>query len=59
VTESLGIVVGCSSAFHRVEWGARAVGIEADEAFQWPVVVHFNPAGFSWKRRGWGARAGY
>jgi hypothetical protein len=38
VTESLGILVGCSSAFYRAERGARATGNEADEALQWPAV---------------------
>jgi hypothetical protein len=38
VTESLGILAGCSSAFYRAESGARATGNEADEALQWPAV---------------------
>jgi hypothetical protein len=41
VTESSGIVVGCSSTFYRTERGARATDNEANEALHWPVVVLF------------------
>jgi hypothetical protein len=52
-------MAGCSNAFYWAERGARAVGIEAGKAIQWPAAVHFNPTSFSWKRRAWGARACY